>query len=294
MLALDCDCQYSGPFVVKVVRTIPAIRRLCGRTRERVVLVPTMGALHAGHAALIARARRMAGAHGIVVVSIFVNPTQFGPMEDLSRYPRPFAADRRLCEEHGGDVVFYPSVKEMYPAGFSTFVEEQVVSSALCGTSRPGHFRGVCTVVLKLFTIIEPDIAVFGQKDFQQCAVIRRVVRDLNLPVRIAAMPTVRDRDGLALSSRNAYLTPEERAQAPVIRRALRAARDAWRSGEKRSARLRQIVARQIARAPLAKVDYIDVVDADSIQPVAETCNKALIASAVFFGKTRLIDNIVL
>ena len=253
-----------------------------------------MGALHAGHASLIERARRLAGTHGTVVVSIFVNPTQFGPKEDLSRYPRPFAADRQFCAGHGADVIFHPSVTEMYPAGFSTFVEEQDVAAALCGRSRPGHFRGVCTVVLKLFTIVKPTIAVFGQKDFQQCAVIRRMVRDLNLPVRIVAVPTVREADGLALSSRNAFLSEAERAQAPVIRRALLAARNASRSGEISAERLRRMVAREIARAPLARVDYIEVVDAISIQPVRVTLPRSLIAAAVFFGTTRLIDNVLL
>jgi pantoate--beta-alanine ligase len=280
--------------ILKVARTIAAARRLRHGARGRVVLVPTMGALHAGHTALIDRARRLAGSEGMVVVSIFVNPTQFGPKEDLSRYPRPIAADRRLCAEHGADLLFHPGADVMYADGFSTFVEEQDVSASLCGASRPGHFRGVCTVVLKLFHIIEPDIAVFGQKDFQQCAVIRRMVRDLDLSVRITAVPTVRERDGLAMSSRNAYLTTEERAHAPVIRRALRAARDAWLSGEKNGSRLRKIVAREIARVPLARVDYIEVVDANSIAPVAEVSTRSLIAAAVIFGTTRLIDNILL
>jgi pantoate--beta-alanine ligase len=253
-----------------------------------------MGALHAGHAALIDRARKLAGTNGQVIVSIFVNPTQFGPKEDLSRYPRPFAADRRLCEARGADLVFHPEVTEIYPDDFSTFVEERSVSASLCGASRPGHFRGVCTVVLKLFTIIHPDSAVFGQKDFQQCAVVRRLVRDLNLPIRIVAVPTVREEDGLALSSRNSYLTPGERAQAPVIRRALIAAKKASQTGERNASRLREIVAREIARTPAARVDYIEVVDANSMHLVRETVARSLIAAAVYFGKTRLIDNILL
>lgn len=279
---------------MKVVRTIAGIRRLRRGARGRVVLVPTMGALHAGHTALIDRARRLAGKKGLVVVSIFVNPTQFGPKEDLSRYPRPFATDRRLCAEHGADVIFHPAAPEIYPEGFSTFVEEQSVSAPLCGASRPGHFRGVCTVVLKLFNIVEPDIAVFGQKDFQQCAVIRRMVRDLGLPVRIVDLATVREPDGLALSSRNTYLTPEERIQAPVIRRALLAARAGWKRGEKRAARLRQMVLREIGHATLARVDYVEVVDAESLRAVTQTEDRSLIAAAVFFGSTRLIDNILL
>jgi pantoate--beta-alanine ligase len=253
-----------------------------------------MGALHAGHTALIDRARRLAGTNGLVVVSIFVNPTQFGPKEDFARYPKPFARDRKICAEHGADFLFTPSASEMYPEDFSTFVEEQHVSKALCGASRPGHFRGVCTVVLKLFTIVAPHVAVFGQKDFQQCAVIQRMVRDLNLPVRIVSVPTVREFDGLALSSRNSYLSPEERAQAPVIRRALLAARLAWKSGEKKAARLRRIVARTIEETPDARIDYVEVVSAKSIKPVATVEVRSVIAVAVFFGRTRLIDNILL
>ena len=186
-----------------------------------MVLVPTMGALHEGHISLMRRARKLATRRGMVVVSIFVNPKQFGPGEDFSRYPRMFSRDCRLCEKAGVDAVFHPDVEEMYPDGFSTYIDEERVSLGLCGKSRPGHFRGVCTVVMKLFNIIGPDAAVFGEKDYQQVAVIRRMAMDLDVPVRIVTAPTVREPDGLALSSRNAYLTPEERLQAPVIRRAL-------------------------------------------------------------------------
>jgi pantoate--beta-alanine ligase len=253
-----------------------------------------MGALHAGHGALIDRARALAGPHGTVVVSIFVNPTQFGPNEDLARYPRPFAADRRLCAEHGVDAVFHPIPDEMYPPGFSTRVEEFSASATLCGASRPGHFRGVCTVVLKLFAIVGPAMAVFGLKDYQQYTVIRRMVRDLNLPVRIAPVPTVRESDGLALSSRNAYLDPTERAQAPILRQSLLAALAAWKDGERSAARLRRLVAREIAAAPLARNDYVDIVDADSLEPVKKIAGRVVVAIAVFFGRTRLIDNIIL
>ncbi len=253
-----------------------------------------MGALHAGHAALIDRARKEAGRHGLVVVSIFVNPTQFGPKEDLSRYPRPFAADRKLCAAHGVDLICRPSAVEMYGADFSTFVEESAASAPLCGASRPGHFRGVCTVVLKLFNIVQPDAAVFGLKDYQQCAVIRRMVRDLDVPVRIIPCQTVRESDGLALSSRNVYLTPEERAQAPVLRRALLAAEAAWRRGETSAARLRALLLREIARAPLARMDYAEVADGDSLRPVKKAAPNTVMALAVFFGKTRLIDNLLL
>ena len=259
-----------------------------------MVLVPTMGALHAGHAALIDRARQLAGARGTVVVSVFVNPAQFGPAEDLARYPRPFAADRKVCAEHGTDVLFHPTAEAMYPEGYSTFVDERAVSAPLCGASRPGHFRGVCTVVLKLLQIVAPAMAVFGLKDFQQYAVIRRMVRDLNLPVRIVPMETVREADGLALSSRNRYLTPAERAQAPILRRALLAARAAFRAGETNAARLRRKLVAHIATAPLARLDYAEIVDADTLRPVRTVGRGAVIAVAVFFGKTRLIDNLLL
>jgi len=279
---------------VKTVRTIAQVRRLSRAAQGKVVLVPTMGALHAGHTALIDRARRLAGRTGLVVVSIFINPTQFGPKEDLARYPRPFAADRRLCVKHGADVIFHPSVDEMYPDGFSTFVDESQVSAPLCGASRPGHFRGVCTVVLKLFTAVEPNAAVFGLKDYQQCAVIRRMVRDLNLPVTLDFLPTVREKDGLALSSRNAYLTPEQRAQAAALRSGLLAAEKAHRAGENSVARLRRLVAQKIAESPFARVDYIEALDADSLQPIRSAERRTVIAAAVLFGSTRLIDNILI
>jgi pantoate--beta-alanine ligase len=253
-----------------------------------------MGALHRGHAALLDRARKLAGPNGTVVASIFVNPTQFGPKEDFSRYPRPFAADAKLCQAHGVDVIFHPTAGQMYPDGFSTFVEESTVSSLLCGASRPGHFRGVCTVVLKLFQIVQPQIAVFGLKDFQQCAVIRRMVRDLDLPVRIVAAETVREPDGLALSSRNQYLAPEERAQAPVLRAALLAARKAWQDGETGAAVLRRLIVKRIGKAPLARIDYVEIADAGTLQPVRQADRNTVIALAVFFGQTRLIDNLQL
>lgn len=257
-----------------------------------MVLVPTMGALHQGHAALVRRAQTLAGKGGTVIVSIFVNPAQFGPKEDLSRYPRPFANDKRLCATLGVNAIFHPSSGEMYRADSSTWVEESAVSSGLCGVSRPGHFRGVCTVVLKLFAIVQPDAAVFGLKDFQQCRVIARMVRDLDLPVRLVFAPTVRERDGLALSSRNAYLSPEERAGAPTLRRALLAARAAFLKGERSATKLRQIATRQISK--IARVDYIEVVDASTLAPTRTPCASDTMAVAAFFGRTRLIDNIQL
>lgn len=268
------------------------MRRWLDATTGKTVLVPTMGALHRGHGALIEKARKLAGKDGRVVVSIFVNPTQFGPKEDLSRYPRPFSADAEMCRKLGADAIFHPSPETVYPQGFSTFVEEHSVASGLCGASRPGHFRGVCTVVLKLFNVCKPDVAVFGLKDFQQCRVIARMVRDLDVPVRLVFAPTIRERDGLALSSRNTYLNADERAQAQVLRRGLLAAREAFRAGEISAAKLTAIVAKHIAAAPIARVDYITAVDGESLAPVTRMKRGDTIALAVFFGKTRLIDNI--
>ncbi len=251
-----------------------------------------MGALHAGHAALIRKARKVAGESGTVAVSIFVNPTQFRPGEDLSAYPRPFVSDRGLCRAMGVDLVFHPSAEEMYPEGFSTYVEETGISSVLCGSSRPGHFRGVCTVVTKLLNIMAPDAAIFGRKDFQQLAIIRRMVRDLNLPVSIIGLNTVRERDGLALSSRNSYLNAAERAQAPVLHEALLAAAELARRGA--SARnIRARVSRMVARASLARIDYVEVVDPVSLRPSRQPKEQSLVVMAVFFGRTRLIDNML-
>jgi pantoate--beta-alanine ligase len=266
--------------------------RLCKASENRRILVPTMGALHRGHAALIRRARQLSGPKGAVIVSIFVNPAQFAPTEDFTSYPRPFAADKRLCAQLGVDLLFHPTAKTMYPRGFSTYVEESSLSLPLCARSRPGHFRGVCTVVLKLFEIIQPDAAVFGLKDLQQYMVIRRMVRDLNIPVRVAPVQTVREADGLALSSRNQYLSAEERAQAPVLRQALLEAKAAFQRGETSAARLRQRILRKIATAPLARVDYVDVVEAESLRAVRTAASGTLLALAVFFGGTRLIDNL--
>lgn len=280
------------PSLLKTIRTIPAARHWRRQGPGPVVLVPTMGALHEGHLHLIDRARKLAGPKGRVIVSIFVNPTQFGPKEDFSRYPRPVATDKRLCAARGVDALFLPTAEAMYPAGYSTFTEEGAVSSGLCGASRPGHFRGVCTVVLKLLQIVQPTIAVFGLKDFQQCAVIRRMVRDLDVPVKIVGVETVRETDGLALSSRNRYLSPEERAQAPVLQQALRTAASAWRAGETSAAKLRRLINRTISSAPLARIDYVEIADASSLQPIREVRRNTVLAVAVFFGRTRLIDNI--
>jgi pantoate--beta-alanine ligase len=294
-LALHTLAAYSDlPLAnsLKTVRSISTATRWSQAAPKPLVLVPTMGALHAGHTRLIDRARQLAGAKGRVVVSIFVNPTQFGPTEDFSRYPRPLAADLSLCARHGADLVFHPSAASMYPPDFSTYVDESTISERLCGASRPGHFRGVCTVVSKLFQIIQPQVAVFGLKDFQQCAIIRRMVRDLNLPVRIVPVETVREADGLALSSRNRYLSPEEREQAPILRGALRKAREAWRQGETSPAKIRRQIIRTITTAPLARIDYVEIADASTLQPIPRMRPNTVIALAVFFGSTRLIDNI--
>ena len=270
------------------------MRRIAAKWSQPVVLVPTMGALHAGQLALVDRARREAGRKGVVVVSIFVNPLQFGPKEDLSHYPRPMRKDLAQCREHGVDLVFHPDVEGMYAPGRSVFIDESLLSGGLCGRSRPGHFSGVCTVVAKLFNLVRPHAAVFGQKDYQQLALIHRMVRDLDFPLEIIGEPTVREPDGLALSSRNVYLSPEERAQAPVLRRALLLAKQRADAGERSAARLRRVLEKELATAPLARVDYAEIVDADDLQPIKTLDRPALAALAVKFGRTRLIDNQVL
>lgn len=275
-----------------IARTVAELRaavaglRRAGRT---VALVPTMGCLHAGHLALVDLARREASA---CVVSIFVNPTQFGPREDFARYPRPFEEDCRLCEGRGVDIVFAPGA-DFYPVDSSTWVEETSVSQGLCGERRPGHFRGVATVVLKLLNACGPDAAVFGRKDLQQLAVIRRLVRDLDVPVRLVAAPTERDADGLAMSSRNRYLSPEDRARARVIPASLRRAQALVVAGERDAAALRAAVAAQLAGEPALRLQYLEVVDAESLRPVgAVTPGRTVVAFAGFLGETRLIDNV--
>lgn len=251
-----------------------------------------MGALHSGHTSLLDKARKIAGKSGSVVATIFVNPSQFGPKEDFSKYPRPFSRDQRLCREHGTDLLFAPEAESVYPEDFSTWVNETRVSEGLCGGSRPGHFQGVCTIVLKLFQICRPHTAVFGQKDFQQCAVIARMVRDLQVSVRLVFAPTVREPDGLALSSRNVYLSKEERAQAPALHAALQEARHRVMGGESRASKILQILRKRISTSPLARIDYLAIIDPETLEPVRQIKGPATAALAVFFGKTRLIDNI--
>ena len=260
-------------------------------TGRRRALVPTMGALHKAHGELIRVARERAGRGGEVAVSIFVNPLQFESGSDYERYPRPEKTDEEFCRNAGVDLLFRPAPAEMYAGDRSVFVEETSLANMLEGKSRPGHFRGVCTVVAKLFNILEPDVAVFGEKDFQQLAIIRRMVRDLNFKVDIVGVPTVREEDGLACSSRNKYLNAEERKQAPVLRKALVAATE---SGKRSSKEIVDLVCKIIGEAPLARVDYVDLVDAENLQPVEIARSNSLLALAVFFGKTRLIDNILL
>lgn len=277
------------------VQVFPSVRKARAYSREngkRRVLVPTMGALHRGHLELIRIARQAAGPEGEVAVSIFVNPMQFAPGGDYEKYPRPEADDDEFCRKAGVDILFRPSAEEMYFADFSVSVEENSLATTLEGKSRPGHFRGVCTVVTKLFHLLSPDAAVFGEKDFQQLAIIRRTVRDLNFPVEIIGAPTVREEDGLACSSRNQYLSAAERQQAPVLQRALQEARRLVAQGERSAPVILDAARALIATAPLARIDYLELVDAESLEPISLAGPNSVIAVAAFFGKTRLIDNI--
>ncbi len=280
-----------------VLQTLSELRQWRRDAPAPVVLVPTMGALHAGHLALVREAGRLAGSAGRVAVSLFVNPLQFGPNEDLDRYPRTLEADLAGCCDAGADLVFAPPVEEMYRPDRSVKIIESALSQTLCGASRPGHFDGVCTVVAKLFNQFQPHAAVFGKKDFQQLAIVRRLARDLDFPVDVRGVETVREADGLALSSRNRYLSAEERVQAPALRAALLKARAAWEEGTSGAANLRRLIADHLAaHAPLGRVDYIEVADPDTLEPlhVARRDLPAVIALAVFFGGARLIDNIEL
>jgi len=279
---------------MKIVRSIEQMRaasRELRRAGKRLGFVPTMGALHAGHLALVRAARGQADA---VCVSIFVNPTQFGPHEDFAKYPRPFEQDRALLEAEKVDLLFYPAVEEMYPPGAVTWVEVAEMSERLDGRSRPGHFRGVTTIVSKLFHAVEPDAAFFGQKDAAQAAIIRRMARDLDFDVRIVVCPTVREPDGLAMSSRNAYLSPAERKRATVLSRALNRVQFHFDKGERRAAELVRIGKAVVAEAPEVRLDYFEVVNNDTLEPVADVSHGALVAVAAFVGSTRLIDSLLL
>jgi pantoate--beta-alanine ligase len=274
---------------VRTVTSLAAVREWRARSGASLGLVPTMGFLHRGHLSLLERAR---AENDRVAASIFVNPAQFGPREDLDRYPRDLPRDQRLLEEAGCDLLFAPSAEEMYPAGFETTVDVGCVALALEGLRRPGHFRGVAMVVLKLLHVFEPECAYFGEKDAQQLAVIRRLVRDLNVPVAIRPCPTVRESDGLALSSRNSYLSPEDRCAAPVLFRALEAARDRWQAGEREAEALRRAMAEILVREPRARPDYLSVADPETFEERDRADPPLLLSLAVSFGSTRLIDNL--
>jgi len=277
--------------IVATIAEVRAAVEAARRDGKTIGFVPTMGALHEGHAALIRAAR---AASGFTVVSIFVNPTQFGPKEDFAKYPRMLEADQKVCTEAGADLIFAPVVEEMYPEKSVSFVEVKELDAVLDGPARPGHFRGVCTVVLKLFNIVGPDVAHFGAKDFQQARIIRQMVRDLNVPVDVRVEPTVREADGLAMSSRNRYLSPTERAAAPRIYQALQAVRSRALAGEIDAARLESALDAELAAIPGARVDYARIVDADTLRPLARLDRPALAAVAVFLGTTRLIDNVTI
>lgn len=256
-----------------------------------VGFVPTMGALHAGHMRLVEASR---AANPVTVVSIFVNPLQFGPNEDFNRYPRPFEADAELCRQAGVDAIFAPEAREFYAPDHATFCDVEGLDRHLCGAARPGHFRGVCTVVLKLFHIIAPDRAYFGQKDIQQALILRKMARDLSVDLELEIVETVREPSGLALSSRNVYLTPDEKDRATALSRALFRAKDAWAGGEKNAETLREAMLRVIEASYPARVDYVEAVSQSRLAPLERLDEPAVLAVAAFYGKTRLIDNVLL
>ena len=288
---------------MRIITTIAAMQRLAlgwRRAGQRVGFVPTMGYLHAGHVSLMQRARRLVGKRGIVVASIYVNPTQFAPTEDLSAYPRDLERDKKLCGKAGVDVLFLPSDAEMYPGrdagGYSTYVVEEKLSQGMEGGSRPTHFRGVTTVVAKLFNLVLPDVAVFGAKDWQQAAIIRRMTRDLNFPLKLVVAPTRREKDGLAMSSRNKYLSAEERPQATILWRTRNLAKEIVAASRAPiyADVLKKELAALIATQPAARLDYVEFFDGETLQPAEAVTRGTHLALAVFIGKTRLIDNAAL
>lgn len=279
---------------LEIAKTIPAVRSVAQAARQRgqsIGLVPTMGALHAGHASLVQAARRETD---YVIVSIFVNPAQFGPREDLARYPRTWEEDLAVCSAEGANIIFAPTVEEVYPADFATHVEVDRMQDVLEGAARPGHFRGVATVVAKLFHIVAPDVAYFGQKDAQQARIIRQMVRDLNLPVQLRICPTVREVDGLALSSRNRYLSTADRRNATCLHRALQRAEVLVASGERDARVIREAMLAILQATPGAELDYVELVNEATLLPISVVGGTALVVLAVRFGDTRLIDNIIL
>lgn len=278
---------------MKTAETIKEVRKIVNQWRKEgltVGLVPTMGFLHEGHESLM---KRSLEENDRTVVSIFVNPMQFGKSEDLERYPRDFEKDSRICQNAGVNLIFHPDPEEMYPSRFFTYTDMDTLTESLCGSKRPGHFRGVCTVVSKLFHIVSPDRAYFGQKDAQQLAVIKKMVQDLNFNLEVVGCPTVREADGLAKSSRNTYLSPEERKAAAILHKALNHAAQAIAGGERDIAKLRSDMLEMIQSEPLAEIDYVELVDGEILQPLKTLEKPALIALAVKFGKTRLIDNYI-
>ena len=279
---------------MKICKTIAEMRATSRQARhegKRLGFVPTMGALHEGHLSLVRAAKAQCDA---VAVSIFVNPLQFAPTEDLAKYPRTFERDRELLEKEAVDILFAPTPEEMYPAGAVTYVTVEGLSEKLCGKSRPGHFRGVTTVVAKLFHMVEPDLAFFGQKDAAQAAIIRRMVRDLNLPIEIVVCPIVREPDGLAMSSRNAYLSPQERKSALVLHRSLTQVKKQFDQGERNASKLIEAGKRALAQEPTVRLDYLEIVDPATLDPKQELTSTALVAIAAHVGNTRLIGNILL
>lgn len=278
---------------MKIVKTISEVRnevKICKKQGLSIGLVPTMGYLHEGHKSLIERAHKE---NDIVVVSDFVNPVQFGPNEDLATYPRDLERDAKLCEEAGAALLFNPEPEEMYFKDFCTYVNMEVLSEELCGKTRPTHFRGVCTVVSKLFNIVTPDKAYFGQKDAQQLAIIKRMVRDLNFDIEIVGCPIIREQDGLAKSSRNTYLSADERKAALILSKAVKLGMDLAKNGEKDANKIVNEMKKLIETEPLAKIDYVKAVDANSIEIISEMKPPVLVAMAVYIGKTRLIDNFI-
>jgi pantoate--beta-alanine ligase len=285
---------YAAESILRICKTIENMRSACRAARgsgKRLGFVPTMGALHEGHISLVRAAKASCD---LVAASIFVNPTQFGPNEDLAKYPRDFERDRDLLQKAGVELLFAPSIEEMYPPGAVTWVTVEELSSRLDGRSRPGHFRGVTTVVAKLFHIVQPDAAFFGQKDAAQLAIIRRMVRDLDFSVEVVACPIMREPDGLAMSSRNAYLDPLQRKQALVLHRSLTRVKKLWDAGERDAAKLAAVGRAEVAQENSVRLDYFEIVDAQSLEPVENVAEGALVAVAAYVGPTRLIDNLVL
>ena len=278
---------------MEVVKTVEEVREIVSEWRSQgltIGLVPTMGFLHEGHQSLI---QRSASENDCTVVSVFVNPIQFGPNEDLEAYPRDLNRDMKAVEEAGGDIIFNPDPSEMYPDHFTSFIDTTETTELLCGAVRPIHFRGVCTVVGKLFNIVMPDRAYFGQKDAQQLATVKRFVRDLNFPLDIVACPIIREIDGLAKSSRNTYLNPEERKAALILSQSLKKGKEAIDNGERDSQKVISIIRENLEKEPLARIDYVEVVDFENIQRIARIEGETLVAIAVYIGKTRLIDNFI-